>query len=370
MSDRSYILAPEAISVKFKLRPAQICLESLELVSQVEHYDGLDRWVYNTHEAMSAEQRRNNRLVTHAAFFCLLKLDILDYSFPELLDWLEQFDAIGLRDQCIETLLSHHEHKLEKLEREPFPAPTAEHLLADVEHYVDYLTRLYGDDADEALLRDIYAMYSKPPSMKALMLHHLHDMWNRYLADEWADVEPHLQAIVEAFSKIDYSGMSAVEIARSVTGRDYRGNVYLSDAIQDVNELVFMPSPHIGPYVMNNKDGARLEIAFRARMPAGAPSHAPQLDRSDLLVRLGALADDTRMQILNLLRDHEELCAPKVIKLLGLSQSAASRHLRQLTATGFLTERRREGAKCYSLNQRRVEEVIQALQDHLLGAGS
>jgi DNA-binding transcriptional ArsR family regulator len=140
----------------------------------------------------------------------------------------------------------------------------------------------------------------------------------------------------------------------------------LNDEIQGVNELVFMPSTHIGPYVTVSKDNTRVEIVFRARMPEGTPSHSPQLDRSDLLVRLGALADDTRMQILNLLLDYEELCAPQVIKLLGLSQSAASRHLRQLSATGFLTERRHEGAKCYSLNQRRIEDVIQALQDHLL----
>jgi len=366
MSDRDFILAPEAITVKFQLAPARACLETLDLIADADEYDGLDEWIYKTRNAMSAEERHNNRMVLHGLFSYLMKQNIVDRTMPEMLDWLDDLDAIHLRDGCIAELLSHHDQKIIKLDQEPFPVPTAEHILENVDNFVGYFLRLYGDHVEESLLRDVYAMYSKPAYMKALMMHHLHEMWNNYLADEWQNVEPHLQACVDAFSKINFSGMSALEIARAVTGRDFSGNVLLNDEIKGATELRFVPSPHIGPYVMATRDDIRMDIVFRARMPEGTPSHSPHVDRSDLLVRLSALADDTRMQILNLLLDHEELCAPQVIKLLGLSQSAASRHLRQLTATGFLTERRREGAKCYSLNQRRIEEVIKALEDHLL----
>ena len=51
---------------------------------------------------------------------------------------------------------------------------------------------------------------------------------------------------------------------------------------------------------------------------------------------------------------------------LDVSQSAASRHLRQLSATGYLTERRRAGEKCYSLNRGRVSNTFHAL-DQFLG---
>ena len=54
-----------------------------------------------------------------------------------------------------------------------------------------------------------------------------------------------------------------------------------------------------------------------------------------------------------------------MINLLDLSQSAASRHLKQLSATGYLIERRREGAKCYSLNPDRIEATLQALANFL-----
>ena len=46
---------------------------------------------------------------------------------------------------------------------------------------------------------------------------------------------------------------------------------------------------------------------------------------------------------------------------LELSQSAASRHLTQLTATGYLEERRCEGAKCYTLSPERVENTLRAV---------
>ncbi|MBC8099775.1 MAG: helix-turn-helix transcriptional regulator, partial [Armatimonadetes bacterium] len=46
---------------------------------------------------------------------------------------------------------------------------------------------------------------------------------------------------------------------------------------------------------------------------------------------------------------------------LDLSQSATSRNLRQLTATGYLIERRRETAKCYSLNRERIDDTMRAL---------
>ena len=51
---------------------------------------------------------------------------------------------------------------------------------------------------------------------------------------------------------------------------------------------------------------------------------------------------------------------------LDLSQSAASRHLKQLSATGYLIERRCSGAKCYSLNRERVQDTMRAVEAFLL----
>ena len=98
-----------------------------------------------------------------------------------------------------------------------------------------------------------------------------------------------------------------------------------------------------------------------APLPRGTKAISTDLNRSDLLVRLVALSDDTRLKILEMLVEQEEICAQDFINMLDLSQSSASRHLRQLTASGYLSERRRDVAKCYSLNRDRIEDTIQSL---------
>ena len=63
--------------------------------------------------------------------------------------------------------------------------------------------------------------------------------------------------------------------------------------------------------------------------------------------------------------EKKSVYASDIIKQLNLSQSAASRHLTQLSATGYLIERRCEGAKCYQLNFERVEATLHAIWTYL-----
>ena len=53
-----------------------------------------------------------------------------------------------------------------------------------------------------------------------------------------------------------------------------------------------------------------------------------------------ALADETRLQMLVLLLEREELCVCDFVGALGITQSKASRHLRYLYHTGLLADRR------------------------------
>ena len=93
----------------------------------------------------------------------------------------------------------------------------------------------------------------------------------------------------------------------------------------------------------------------------GATVDAPDLSRNEIVVRLNALADDTRLRILRYIADNGEQRSQDIINELNLSQSAASRHLKQLSATGYLTEHRCEGAKCYSLGEERLRDTFQAV---------
>jgi DNA-binding transcriptional ArsR family regulator len=98
----------------------------------------------------------------------------------------------------------------------------------------------------------------------------------------------------------------------------------------------------------------------------GGPVRLPGLSRFEPLVRLSALDDDRRLRILRLLGQKGPLGTPDIIAQLALSQSSASRHLEQLTATGYPTVPRRWGMKRYRLNPDRIEHTFKALTRLLL----
>ena len=63
-----------------------------------------------------------------------------------------------------------------------------------------------------------------------------------------------------------------------------------------------------------------------------------------------ALADETRLRILNLIR-HRELCVCQIVDVLGLGQSKVSRHLAHLRNAGLVSDRREGLWMHYSMAQ-------------------
>jgi ArsR family transcriptional regulator len=61
---------------------------------------------------------------------------------------------------------------------------------------------------------------------------------------------------------------------------------------------------------------------------------------SELANTFKALSDETRLQIMALLLDREELCVCDFVGVLGMTQSKVSRHLRYLYHAGLVKDRR------------------------------
>jgi len=199
--------------------------------------------------------------------------------------------------------------------------------------------------------------------MQRMLVEHLRGMWTEYLEEEWARVEPLLQESVDAFAQLHLERLSPAEAMRVVTGRGFHEG--WDSRMMAGRRIVFVPSAHVGPYQSKFRTESLLGIIFGARLPEGVAPGASALSRSELLVRLAALTDDTRLSILAELSRAPELCAQEIIGRLGISQSAASRHLQQLSATGYLDERRRDGAKCYTLNRERLLATLRAVERYL-----
>jgi len=76
---------------------------------------------------------------------------------------------------------------------------------------------------------------------------------------------------------------------------------------------------------------------------------------SSLARLLKAIADDTRLRMLNLLQ-HHDLCVCELEILLGISQSNASRHLNKLTNTGLLEYYKAARYVYYKINSETIKE--------------
>ncbi len=139
------------------------------------------------------------------------------------------------------------------------------------------------------------------------------------------------------------------------------------DQLLNARDLIFIPNAHIGPYIRTAKVQDSLYIYFGAHLPEGSDIRVPELDRAEIVSRISALADDTRLQILQLIAERGEMRSQEIMEVINLSQPSVSRYLSQLTAAGFLQERRANGAKAYILNEDRIEKTLKAVSAFLLG---
>jgi len=362
---RDRLLAPKIVTVSFALEPVYNVLESMSDLTEVNRLSGFSDWIVQAAMNLPPERKRVNRLLFGACepYFMALPLDQNWTSFPAFLDHLAAYDAVKLRDSMLAHLCKPTQEVADGVTP---PAPAQ--LLGSLEAYIAWHQAVLQEhghsETDVELLAWSHRLLNDPPALLNTTVTHLRVMWHEVLAEEWVHNLPMLEESVAAFNKVDFSGLTALEAIRAVTGRDLRGK--WADSLNPVEHIVFVPSPHIGPYVSKFMGDKVIRLIFGARLPKGIKIDQSAVSRSELLVRINGLADDARLRILDLLRQEGEMCAQDIIARLGMSQSSVSRHLSQLSATGYLTERRRDVAKCYSLNTDRIEETLRALSSFLL----
>ena len=354
--DTEFLLSQQAIPVTVALEPVYNVLTSMMLLLHVQELSGISSWVADTAEAMSAAQIYTHRVVLTGLHQALLT-ERSWADFPSYLDDMVCQDALVLRDRLLYTLIHIGTDK-----QEPALVMTPDKLLGSAETYLSYLQSA-GFEFEEDIEREAYRWLTNPLGMQKFIVSHLREIWQEVFALEWKRVKPQLQESVQSFQQLNLSGLSTVEAIKIITGRDVSEK--WGEMLYSARRIICVPSVHVGPYLWKFHYNGIVWIIFGARLPEGVQSGSSSLTRSELLVRLDALSDDTRLAILGLLSQYGELHAQDIIERLKLSQSAASRHLRHLSATGYITERWNDGTKCYSLNRDRIDATTQALQQFL-----
>ncbi|WP_346870732.1 MULTISPECIES: metalloregulator ArsR/SmtB family transcription factor [unclassified Clostridium] len=80
-------------------------------------------------------------------------------------------------------------------------------------------------------------------------------------------------------------------------------------------------------------------------------------DYAEYVQMFKALADETRLKIINMLTESEELCACKILENFNITQPTLSYHMKILTDSGLVLGNKDGSWMKYTLNSERITEL-------------
>ena len=362
------LLVPSSTILEISLEPAYNLLNSLGAMEAIESNPGLDDWIIETSARLSSEQRTLIRIFFYfigvEALSNLVEPGLATESFPAFLNALSALDAFELRDTFLAHATEGYTQHLHP-DYEPHEPIDARRALADVNYMITYTERVSQKDEliDHDLITRLHALLVDPPKLKTTLIRFLGDMWDGCLAAEWERVRPILQQSVDALNQIDTSNVPIMIALQRIIGRDLN-SVLDAGELAKFERIQFIPSRHNGPYITTFGNATTLRIVFGARIPPEMKHGDSPLDNAELLNRLKAMGDETRLNILVALHRQGEMATGEIMDQLDLNKSAASRHLRSLHASGLIHERRDVDGKgkFYTLSDEGIAEMVDTVQ--------
>ncbi|OHD81244.1 MAG: hypothetical protein A3J97_05665 [Spirochaetes bacterium RIFOXYC1_FULL_54_7] len=322
-----------------------------------QEVENLSPWVDHTRSIINAGDRKLCGQCCEAASF-------VPRNWAKGFDaWLAYFGSLD-PDLIGKTMLD----KLVSNARSYLPGqtiPDSMLLRQDRSVFGDLVQKLYQSmhecTTDDVIDRD-FANIQDPLSWRDRITGFITRMWEGSLKEEWSRVQSMVDDSVKAFQETELQGTTLEEKLCFLTGRDEVPEMWMK-IFNKMEEIIWVPSPHIGPYmILFHQTETQAWFISRARLPKGSSVHSVLLDKADLLIRLSALADPIRLEIVHMAATLGVITTQTIMDGLGLTQSSTSRHLAQLAATGIFRVDSGEKTKRYSLNLPRYEETLQSLR--------
>ena len=335
-------IQPASVTTSITVEPVYNALLSLALLTADPATVKVEPWITQTAAQLTPQQRHDNRLVFEGLGQALL-LAATCADFPAYLTTLEAEAPTVLRDRLWQQF-----------------APDTSQNTVDPQRFVQQVSTAYPlNRVDETLLVEVYQMSQAPVAMQRLITTHLRTLWETHLAAEWDRSARNLQSMHYLLNKCTWPTTSAQDAIRAFLRRP------LPDAISaqlgGVEQVVFVPSPHVHLHAERFGSPNTIWIFALANFWT-LPLRTEPIQRTEVLAPLSALADETRLYILELLATHQELFAQELITKLDVSQPTVSRHLKQLRSANLITEQRSNDAnKSYQLNPEALERLFHTL---------
>ncbi len=210
-----------------------------------------------------------------------------------------------------------------------------------------------GGDLDE-----VVDLVLAPEQLKARTVSLFDRFWNECYGQECERSLPEMRRALRQVRSTDYP--SIANAFEDLSG--HRLPDEIQQALPAVERVAFCPSYHLGNLVQFIRYPPELILYFDCRRLTASEQPEPDAPVSpDLLPGLRALADGTRLRIIEMLRDRE-LYAQEIVGRLSISQSAVSRHLSMLEAADIVNVRPVNGMKYYAINARRLRFLAEELE--------
>lgn len=358
MADLNFMGPTKQNKVTFEVSALYNFFCSLSCINQ--DLDGLTGWIPKMKAEMPGKLLDDCRFYSHPA------LQMYDPTFNNMKDFLRYLESIEpgkIIERDLDSLEKKYRHYIED---EDFPS--RDDLMTDRKLYREVLEKLYcckGHDVEDDLIEKEFDKFGDIESYKRELINFIRTMWDYYFEEEWKREVSHVQSSAEAFASLDFGNKTTNDIVKQIIERDEIPDI-IQESIDKGLEVIFIPSPHIGPYLLLiSEDETMVRIMTKTRIPEGAVYRSIVMERSELLMQLNGLSDDTRLQILRMTSEEEAVTTQKVMDKLKLSQSSASRHLIQLTALGFLSARPEDRVKRYKINRNKTDSVFKLFNDFL-----
>lgn len=363
---------PPQLSVR--IEPVRNVLNTMMLIADCNAYPGVHSFVTQTQEALPRDVRRNNEIIMVGLHYAAMPEK--DFSnFEAYLEDLEKTQGALFHQRVFRSYDMISAYKINIIGGDGAASVTQkdiDRLLSSKQIYLEYLEQCFGNEnIDHDLEGAAYDYLVEPERLKTFLIKHLRYMWDNFLKEEFARQYPVLEHVVAGFNCMNFSSVPPIDIVNRITGHDieaeWSNKKWELDWIKSSKKVVFTPSLHMGPYIGRRMKKDTMFIFYTPRTVDEAEAFSQELNRADIAGRLNTLSDDIRLRILKMLTQAPELSSKQIMEDLNLTQSSASRHLKQLSITGFIKERRQNSAKIYTLNPSFIQQTLEAVSAYLLG---
>jgi DNA-binding HxlR family transcriptional regulator len=271
----------------------------------------------------------------------------------------------GAAEMSFDQLLLHLQAKrgrdyqqvaLQALARGATPSPGSAELMDLLDRpaeWAAFLERIESEVAPQA----VASLVRDGLGLKRRLLDALERFWQEIYAEEFEATRPLMERSV-AHHRAQHYSPNFRDLFTAVTGRLVPEGI--ADLQPSITTVTFIPSCYVGPYVAYTYHADRLILFYNCRSTPASPAFS---DGMALYPPLKALADETRLQILALLRGRE-LYAQEIVHRLNISQPAVSRHLNLMATAGILSVRREGNVKYYRISGQTLTDLARALRGY------